>query len=92
MKIYMPNEEWGCFFLEKILFDKVNTTFRKEIKSPAQNYSPEQMDSFAKEAYANNFERSIKHYKTYVSIIDFFQNRLYFKTDDDYEDKVCRSF
>ncbi len=88
MKKYIPNDEWKCSFFEELTLDSKSIVFRKEIGSPAQNYSRIQIDAFEKKAYANKFERLIKNSEKHILLIDFFKDRLHFKTGEDYEDKV----
>jgi len=88
MKIHIPSDEWKCSFFEELILNPKNASFRKEMESSTHNCSKEQMETFIREAYANNFERLIKDSERHVLLIDLFQDESHLKADDDYEDKV----
>lgn len=70
--------------------DTQNKSFNHTTSS-FQNYSIEEINTFIKEAYADNFNFFLNDDSRYNLLVDFFQNRLSFATNTKYEGKVFKN-
>ncbi len=70
---------------KSVLIEFFNDSKKKLL---VQKYSIAQINAFIKEAYLNDFQSIINDDKKYALFVDFFQNRLSFETDKNYEGKV----
>lgn len=68
-----------------------NKSINLEVKPTIQNYSIAEINTFIKEAYADNFNFFLNDNSRYTLLVDFFQNRLSFVTSIKYEGKVFKN-